>query len=174
MYLDFQQIKDDSPIETVIERLGLNMKKRGNQYRGKCPICGGSERALAITPSKNAYYCFTDKKGGDVIQLVAHIHEIGVKEAAKWLSSAVPEEKKRKPTKSSEDKGFKPLDYLEPDHEAVVALGFEPEDAERIGVGYAKRGVMRGTVALPVRLSDGTLVGYIGVEDCVLPGSWRF
>ncbi len=52
-------------------------------------------------------------------------------------------------------------------------LESDREDAERIGVGYAKRGVMRGTVAIPVRLDDGTLIGYIGIEDAVLPPRWQ-
>lgn len=177
-FLDFQQIKADNPIEQVVEKLGLDMKKAGQQLRGPCPRCkAGGPRTLAVTPSKGAYYCFTDKRGGDAIELVAHINDMSVKEAAGFLAGSVPEERdKKKGTKSeaSEAKGFKPLDYLEPDHEAVAAVGFDPEDAKRLGVGYAPRGVLRGQVAIPVRLSDGTLVGYIGVQEAVLPGSWHF
>jgi len=66
------------------------------------------------------------------------------------------------------------LDYLIHDHEAVVALGIEPEDAKRLGCGYAPRGLMKGTVAWPVRLSDGTLVGYVGCNDVILPPRWNF
>lgn len=174
-FLDFQTIKDGNKIEDIAERLGLQLIERNNQLRGPCPVSeAGGERALCITPSKQAFYSFGAKKGGDVIALVAFIKEIEAKDAAAWIvgdssnESTVPKEK----GKPSE--GFKPLDYLEADHDAVIALGFEPEDAQRIGAGYAKRGVMRGTVAVPVRVSDGTLVGYIGISEAVLPGSWRF
>jgi hypothetical protein len=175
-YLDFQQIKQDHSIEAVAERLGLDIKKSGHQLRAPCPACeSGGERALAITPAKGAFYCFGGSCGGDVLQLVAHVQGCSVKDAATWIVDAKPEEKRRKPEPSSgEGDGFKPLDYLEAAHDAVVALGFDPEDAERIGVGYAKRGVMRGTVAVPVRLEDGTLIGYIGVTEAKLPTSWRF
>lgn len=174
-FLDFEEIKQNNPIETVIDKLGLTMKNRNNQFRGKCPRCEGSgERELCITPSKASYYCFADKKGGDVIQLVAHIKDIDVKEAAQWLSGSVPKEKKPRKSKPSEGDDFKPLDYLQHDHEAVEAVGFDPEDAKRIGVGYAPRGVMRGTVAIPVRDTTGRLLGYIGVTEALLPGSWRF
>lgn len=174
-YLDFQTIKDEHLIETVAERLGLNLTKRGNQLRGPCPISeAGGERALCITPAKKAFYSFGAGHGGDVIALVAFIKQIDTKAAAQWIVGNSSEESTVPKEKGSPSEGFKPLDYLEADHDAVVALGFEPEDADRIGVGYAKRGVMRGTVAVPVRLSNGQLIGYIGVSEAILPGSWRF
>lgn len=177
-YLDFDKVKGDVSIEKAASMLGLTLTKRGEQYRGVCPVCEGSkERDLVLTPARNLFYCFRAKSGGDQIGLVSHIKGLSAKEAAQFLAGDVPKEKKparnEKP-EASEARGFKELDYLEPDHEAVIALGLEPEDARRIGAGYAKRGVMRGTVAWPVRLSDGTLIGYIGLTEAVLPGSWRF
>lgn len=169
-YLDFQAIKDEIPIEDAVKRLGLDLTKKNNQLRGECPTCKeGGDRALCVTPSKNAFYCFGGKSGGDVIELVAHIQGCGAKEAAQFLMGSVPKEKKKEA-----ERGFKPLDYLDPDHEAVTAVGFDPEDAKSLGVGYAPRGVLRGTVAVPVRLEDGTLAGYLGVTEATLPGSWRF
>jgi hypothetical protein len=32
---------------------------------------------------------------------------------------------------------------------------------------------MKGTIAVPIRLEDGTLVGYIGIEDARLPPKWQ-
>ena len=58
---------------------------------------------------------------------------------------------------------FKPLDYLLPEHEAVQDLGISADVALGLGVGYAKKGVLRGTIAWPVRDDDGKLRGYIGV-----------
>lgn len=171
-FYDFEQIKADNPIETVVERLSLNLKKKGNQLRGPCPVCGGGDRNLAVTPEKGAFYCFGGKTGGDVIQLVAHIQGTDVKTAAAYLSGTVPEEKPDK--KPASEGGFKELDYLQHDHEAVVAVGFDPEDAKRIGVGYSPRGVMRGHVAVPVRDTTGRLLGYLGITEALLPGSWRF
>ena len=66
-----------------------------------------------------------------------------------------------------------PLTYLEADHEAVTAAGLDPEIAELIGAGYAPRGTMKGTVAVPVRLADGTLVGYLGITECLTPQKWH-
>lgn len=174
MFLNFEEIKASHPIDTVAERLGLHLNKSGASLRGKCPVCESSgDRNLAITPTKGVYYCFSDGKGGDVIALVSHIKGIGAKEAAAWIVGSPQSAKEKKGQSSSED-GFKPLDYLVHDHEAVLALGFEADDAERLGIGYAPRGILRGKVAIPVRLASGKLAGYVGVTDCQLPPSWKW
>jgi hypothetical protein len=42
------------------------------------------------------------------------------------------------------------------------------------GIGYAGKGLMRGTIAVPIRLEDGTLVGYIGVTEIEkIPSKWQ-
>lgn len=171
---DFAKIKDEHPVEKVAERLGIALKKHGQQFRGNCPSGEGDERALVITPAKGAWYSFVAQKGGDCISLVSFARGISLKEAAAWIvgnQATVPEKSARgdKPTA-----GFQPLDYLETDHEAVVALGIEPEDAKRIGCGFAPRGIMKGKIAWPVRLTDGTLIGYIGLTDVLLPSNWRY
>jgi hypothetical protein len=172
-FLDFAEIKASNPIEDVALKLGLNLNKNGKTLRGKCPVCESSgDRNLAITPEKGVYYCFTDGKGGDVIALVAHVKGIGAKEAAQWLSGPVPAKEKTSKGETPTE-GFKPLSYLEPDHPAVLALGIEPDDAERIGCGFAPRGMMKGTVAFPIRSTDGKLLGYIGTIDAKVPPKWN-
>ena len=170
--LDFAKIKQEHPIERIAERLGLVLKPHGAAFRGKCPSGQGDERALVVTPAKGAFYSFAAQKGGDCISLVAFVRNCTPKEAAQWIVGQASEPEKS--SRGEATSGFKPLDYLEPDHEAVVALGIEPEDAKRIGCGFAPRGILKGKVAWPVRLSDGTLIGYIGVTEVQLPSSWRF
>src|SRR5207302_3432444 len=57
---------------------------------------------------------------------------------------------------------------VEHDHPAVEAVGFDPETAERLGIGFAAKGMMRGTVAIPIRTTEGVLVGYIGITEARL------
>lgn len=178
-FIDFTEVKNSVSIEQAVSLLDLDVKKRGDQLRGNCPICDGGERILAITPEKEKWYCFGCKTGGDQIALAAHMRGEHPKDAAHFLMGTVPErrsESKRDGEKAQKpSEGFKALDYLKPDHEAVEALGIEPEDAERIGLGYAPRGAGRGSVMIPVRLEDGTLVGYVGTQELTfVPKEWRF
>jgi hypothetical protein len=163
-YVDFAALKEAISIEQVAQMLDLQLKQNNGQFRGPCPTCGtGGDRALVITPAKGLFYCFADKKGGDQISLAAHIREEALKDAAQFItgSSTVPEEKVAKETKK-----LQPL-TLEHDHELVTAIGFDPEVAEALGIGYCKKGVMKGTVAIPLRDEDGQLLHYVGVDSPV-------
>ena len=44
-----------------------------------------------------------------------------------------------------------------------------PETAEALGVGYAAKGMMKGYVAIPIRLPTGELTGYIEITEAKLP-----
>ncbi|SEN54170.1 CHC2 zinc finger [Roseovarius tolerans] len=173
--LDFEQIKQDHPIEQVAERLGLTLKKSGAQLRGRCPSGEEGDRKFVITPAKGVWYSFALGKGGDVLALVQLVNDCSVKEAAQFLvgDTAPLEKPKGQSKKSAEARGgFRALDYLEPDHPAVETLGFDPETAEALGVGFAPRGILKGKVAIPIRTKTGQLAGYVGAEELQLPPKW--
>lgn len=177
-YVDFAALKQRLTIEKTAELLGLELRQSGSTFRGPCPACGsGGDRALVITPAKQVWYCWAAHVGGDLIALTAHVRKCEPKEAAGWLDGGTsPSSKKEQSPEPSTPKGtstLQPLD-LEYDHPAVAALGFDPVDAQQLGIGYAGRGIMRGLVAIPIRLADGTLTGYIGVEEIAkLPPRWQ-
>lgn len=176
--VDFAEIKARFSIEKVADMLGLTLKPSGATMRGPCTACKDSgHRDLAITPGKG-FFCWRAKQGGDLIQLVAHIRACEVKEAAEWLdrtSSPETRSSKRNTVPRTEpERGMKALDYLEPDHPEVEALGFAPEIAVALGIGWAATGTMKNHVLVPIRLEDGTLCGYLGVDDIAcLPKQWH-
>lgn len=198
--IDFAAIKRQVPIAKVADYLGLPATSK-DQIRCECPACeSDNPRGLAVTKSIGSYYCHVEKRGGDCIGLLAHIRGIGQREAAEIImrdlmgnstdtrnSTATasrrapystgsrrkqPQEPKQEPAAI----GLTELEYLQHEHEAVQELGISPEDAEALGIGYAPRGIMRGLVAVPIRLGDGKLAGYIGLPDdpyIKLPTRWH-
>jgi len=173
-YIDFAQLKEEYTIEEVADRLGLKLRKSQHQLRGTCPACEkGGDRALAITPNKGMFYCFAASQGGDLISLAAHVMGCSVKEAAQFIAGNQVQHSPPTSPKSGEveegGKTLEPLSYLQADHPAVEAVGFDQETAEALGIGYAPKGIMRGLVAVPMRLEDGTLAGYIGISEARLP-----
>jgi len=173
-YIDFEKVKNDYPIEDVAKLLGLVLTENNNQLRGPCSSGEGDKRSLVITPSKGVFFSFAKQTGGDVIKLVEFVKDLPTKEAAQWIvGQTVPTVPAVENPEAKSRGGFKPLDYLVADHPAVEALGFEPEIAEKLNIGYAPRGILKGTVAIPVRLEDGTLAGYVGITDAVLPPKWE-
>jgi CHC2 zinc finger len=174
-FLDFAAIKQQVSVRSAIDLLGLKLTEHQSQWRGPCPICkSGGDRALVITPSKNAFYCFAAHGGGDVIALASHIRAVGMKDAAAFLAGdrAEPHPKLRngaEPKKLPEERpkedvrSLKPLSYLDPDHESLRALGLEGETCRHFGAGYAPKGIMRGRLAIPIHdWRTGALVAYCG------------
>jgi DNA primase len=181
-YIDFAALKEAVSIEDAVQMLGLQVAKSANQLRGPCPFCKtGGDRALAITPAKNLFYCFGSQSGGDQIQLVAHVRNCKLPEAAELLgkgtvqatvqNSTVSKEHPTAPQRpeAANPSGLTPLDYLDAAHPAVEAAGFNQEEARTLGIGFANKGLMRGTVAVPIRDESGKLLGYIGVTEARLP-----
>jgi hypothetical protein len=171
-----EKTKHGFPILAVCDRLGIDLRSEqgGRYYRGDCPLCQ-EPRTFRVTPERNMYGCFACRDNnekncrGDQLQLVQTVKNLrNVKEACEWLWGRVGGiEEESVPKRETP---FKPLE-LDSDHIDVELLGFDPEDARKIGIGFYAD---HGTVLVPIRLPDGALVGYLGVQDCSLPERWEF
>lgn len=167
--MDFQQIKKAVSLVAAAEMLQLSFQSHGGQLRGLCPACGSdNKRALVITPDKG-FYCFTAKKGGDQISLVAHVLGIGLRQAAMWLQEqeGITVPPKAPPKAAKADTTASPLhriaERLDPAHESVAALGLDPETAAEHGIGFDEKGMMRGRVCFPL-YKAGQLAGFVGFD----------
>ena len=169
-FLDFAALKEEVTIEKAIDLLCLKVKEGKDQYRGPCPACKGSgPRSLVITPAKQAFYCFAERIGGDVIALASHIRNESMKDAARFLagegspsstvSSTVPKARIKEDVRS-----LQPLSYLEPGHEKLAKLGLSEDTFKAFGSGYASKGILRGRFAFPIHDTEGRLIAYGGVD----------
>ena len=181
MFIDFREIKQRVSIEDAANLLNLTLKKASNQLRGVCPACGeGDERTLAITPSRNLFYCFSAKKGGDQLELVCHITGLEVQDAAQFLApkeATVPQKTEAGNNRPQPKRDTKKETAFDPSAFAsklaftdeVAELGISEEDATRLQIGFT-----RGKVYFPVRNDDGSISGFIGFADGQLkmPPQW--
>ena len=72
---------------------------------------------------------------------------------------AQPEPQTDKPVQN------KPLSFalkLEPSHPMMTRRGFKPETYDAFGVGFCKRGLMKGRICFPLRDANDELIGYAG------------
>lgn len=187
-FVDFAELKEKVPIQDVLPILGIAGAGNSAQWRGPCPACeSGGDRALVVTPAKKAYYCFATRKGGDVIALVAHVKGISMKDAALAIAEycgTVPVQdsgnsnstrnsassdtgNSTSPPERQETKKLEPLNYLNPSHSSLEALGLSEDTCNTFGAGYAPKGILRGRLAIPIHDAAGELVAYCGraVED---------
>lgn len=163
-YIDFADLKDSIGIEQVLQMLGIELKRQGDQLRGRCPLHqGGNDRQFVVTPAKGVWYCFGDcASGGDMIELVAKARGVSVKQAAQEIAAHFGLGGQKPPAASERSSPLTPLDYLQTDHPALAALGLRPETLTAFGAGYAAKGIMRGRLAIPIHDDDGTLLAYCG------------
>jgi len=173
-YVDFSALKERVPIADALSHLDLKLLQRGDQFRGRCPACNsGGDRALVVTPAKQAFYCFAGGTGGDVIALAAHIRGTDMKTAAEFLHSQLGNPNDNQDLNSSPEETvrgddqdvrvLKPLTYLKADHDRVRALGLDADTCAEFGAGYAPKGILRGRLAIPIHdWRSSNLIAYSG------------
>ena len=158
MRIEFQDLKSTIGIEKIIAWLAIDLKKTGtHQLRGVCPIHGGSnDRQFVVSTDKNLWHCFGDcNGGGDIIELVARMQKVSQKQAAEMIAAHFMA------TPSPPVKKLEPIDYLDPDHASLHALGISKETCLHFKAGYKNKGLFSGRLAIPI-YREGELLAYCG------------
>lgn len=85
--INYDEIKRSVTIHDVLRRYGFFVPAR-TSYRIPCPIHGGSDANFSVSERVGLWNCFSVcQSGGSVIDLVAALEKIDVKEAAHKLKS---------------------------------------------------------------------------------------
>ncbi|MBD9390145.1 hypothetical protein IB237_23370 [Agrobacterium sp. AGB01] len=71
-------------VSEAADRLGIKLGR--NEYTGACPRCGGKDR-FSINGTKNVYNCRNCGGGRDGIALMAHVHNLDVRDRAGFLEA---------------------------------------------------------------------------------------
>jgi hypothetical protein len=91
-FLDVAHLKSQRPLARVLEHLGRSSRLRGGgpPRRGACPIHRGEARGrtFSVNRDDNVFHGFDKACGqqGDVIDLWAELHHLGLREAARDLA----------------------------------------------------------------------------------------
>lgn len=190
-WVDFDEIRRKVCLGKVLERYGVLEKLSGTGVRrlGHCPIHRGTNMGqFSVNLEKNVWNCFGDcGQGGGVIEFVA-MKEFGdrdsenIRRAAlllkKWFMSSeglnVPgsvtspktETKKYNGKENKEAKALSPLKFvlkdLDPNHDWFKERGFKRETTEYFGLGFCKKGIMAGRIAIPISNDKKQIVAYCG------------
>jgi DNA primase len=179
-YVDFAELKTRVTIEQVAATLPLKWETKGGQMRATCPVHGG-DRGLIVTPAKQLFICMAEKRGGDCIQLYAHVKGCNAHEAATAIerqfgtvtdnshSNSTVSKKQatapQKPEAGANRPSFDPIAYaarLDSKHEALATLNLSAGTLANFKAGYASTGLNRGRVALPIHDQQGNIVAFCG------------
>jgi DNA primase len=88
------QVRESADLVGLIGE-AVELKRTGSDYRGPCPVHGGTHRTFADIPQKNRYYCFVCHESGDVFSWLMKRfgmdYPTAVREAARRAGIVIPE-----------------------------------------------------------------------------------
>ena len=188
-WVDFEEIKELVPITAALEHYRVKVDGEGENLRGKCPLHeGDGDRSLSVSPQKGLFFCFSCKKGGNVLDLVRELEGGSVRDAALLLrdsflsgegepppspAAKVQPARKSKAEKPEEDEEKAaapeinpPLGFslrVDPDHEYGQSRGMGSSVFEYLEAGFClSKGLFAGTFVFPLHNERSELVGYAG------------
>lgn len=193
-WIDFKELRANLDTESVLTHYGVEIKKKGDQHMGFCPLPGhgGSRKSpsFSVNLAKGIFHCFGCQAKGNILDFAALMEKIDPKDGvalrkvALGLQERFCPETAKAPTKNArpaeKEEPEQPelpivtnaeLDFelqgLDPDHPYLLGRGFTKETITHFGLGFCSRGSLKDRVAIPLHDTDGCLVGYAGrvVDD---------
>lgn len=89
-WIDFKAVKAAIPLVPVLERYNVRLRKvNGTSFRSDCPLPshqGKSAGTFSVDAEKNVFQCFSCKGKGNVLDFVAAMENVSVRDAALRLA----------------------------------------------------------------------------------------
>lgn len=179
-WVSFEQLRREVLIEDVLRHYGIleRLRKRRNELVGLCPFHEETKPSFSASTSKNAFICFACSARGGVLEFVAAMEGVSVRQAgllvADWfqVGSEAPANGPQRASKPQgpPERGLlenKPLTFelqhVDYEHAYLRERRLTHETAKLFEVGlYSGKGLMAGRVVIPVHDESGRLVAYCG------------
>ena len=177
--IDLERLKAAHPIEDVVRRYGIDLRRQGRAAVARCPFHADHGRPnFYVWGDTQSWFCFRCNVGGDVVSFVERAEGLSFREAVERLDSArmtssscsgsrvaVPE------LPASAPRG--PATYTDHDPDGLAALQAATSlyhqrlltDPQALGY-LERRGIDRGTV-------QACLLGYAAGDELVPFLRWR-
>lgn len=197
-WIDFKELRSKLDFEQVLRHYGVEVKRKGNQHHGFCPLPNhnGKKNSPSFSASleKGIFQCFGCGAKGNILDFAALMTKADPKDGAALRVVAVelqkrfcpelvgtPQAKEKtaeKPAKP-ETKGLPvvvnaPLDFelkgLNHEHPYLLNRGFSQDTIDHFGLGFCSRGMLKDRMAIPLHDHEGKLVGYAGrvIDDATI------
>lgn len=197
-WIDYRALRAHLNFVSVLEHYKVEVKRKGNQHHGFCPLPNHNGKrnspSFSANLDKGIFQCFGCGAKGNVLDFAAlmekvdprdgqALHDVALKlqgrfcpplgDVAEKPAKTVPQEA-GKPAENLPVLVNQPLDFelqgLNPEHPYLLGRGFMQETVKRFGLGYCGRGMLKCRVAIPLHDADGKLIGYAGrvVDDSLI------
>jgi DNA primase len=191
-WIDFKALRSQLDFERVLRHYGVEVKRKGNQHHGYCPLPNHNGKKNSPSFSANLergiFQCFGCGAKGNVLEFAALMDKSDPKDGNALREVALNLQKRfcagfgtasretdkpaaKQPSKSEPENDAllainEPLDFelkgLDATHPYLKGRGFTLPTIAHFGLGYCSRGLLKGRVAIPLQDHAGRLVGYAG------------
>lgn len=186
-WIDFDELRKQLVFADVFAyyKVSLTPKGKEGQHVGRCPLPthqNASGKTFSANFEKGVFQCFGCKASGNVLDFAVLMegrdkaNGKDVREVATMLHERFVEKKALVPPASPkreepQAKGKvvvnQPLDFelktLDAAHPYFAKRKLSAETIARFGLGFCKRGLLAGRVAIPLVSEEAELVGYAGL-----------
>lgn len=190
-WIDFKALRAKLDFEEVLQHYGVEVKCKGKQHHGFCPLPNHNGKknspSFSVNLERGIFQCFGCGAKGNVLEFAALMEKVDPKDGAA-LRRVAGELQKRfcpelgdggatkktppdKPEKTEPKESLpiiinQPLDFelkgLDAKHPYLTSRGFTPETVKFFGLGFCSRGLLKDRVAILLHDRDGRLIGYAG------------
>jgi hypothetical protein len=84
---EIERLKEEVSVQRLVEAAGVELKKAGKEWLGRCPFHEDAEASLVVTPSKNLWHCFGCQVGGGPIDWVMKSRGVSFRHAVELLKA---------------------------------------------------------------------------------------
>ena len=169
-----EQVRDAADLLEIVQEQ-VQLKRTGSDWRGPCPIHGGTNRNFAVIPKDNYYYCFVCHAKGDVFtwyrERFGLDYPSAVREVARRYGIMIPEATERSGPDPREPL-FQACDAAhgwfasqlitnvdaEPARRYLLQREFSLDVAATLGLGYAPRGNEFAAAMRQLGIGDDVLI----------------
>jgi DNA primase len=186
-WINFKELRARLKFEDVLRHYKVEVRRKGEQHQGPCPLPGHTGSKVAPMFSANLargiFQCFGCKAKGNILEFSALMEKANIEDGDALRKVAVglqdrflPEgasTRKREPTlaapatpKTLPVLVNEPLDFALKDlaagHPWFEECGFSVDTVKHFGLGYCSRGFLADRIAIPLHDHSGRLIGYAG------------
>jgi DNA primase len=86
---ELERLKSEVSVERLVEASGIELKKSGKDWLGRCPFHEDDTASLVVTPGKNLWHCFGCGIGGGPIDWVMKRQGVSFRHAVELLREGV-------------------------------------------------------------------------------------
>lgn len=84
---EIERLKEEVSVQRLVESAGIELKKSGKDWLGRCPFHEDGEPSLVVTPAKNLWHCFGCQVGGGPIDWVMKAKGVSFRHAVELLKA---------------------------------------------------------------------------------------